>query len=126
MKMYLVVLSMLMGLSFYAFADEQYYLSNPKELQQAVKACPAQTPKDLSCQQAEELAVHMNKLAYQLQGDPQGFGGIILKLQETLANQQVELKTAGSNDALKATIEKNKQVLAEHLAIVKWLESPES
>jgi len=64
-------------------------------------------------------------LAYQLQYNPQGFGHKILALQQTIATQQSELTTNNSPE-LKTSLAQNKQDLAYYLAVVKWLESPES
>lgn len=126
MNKYIVVLLVTLGLTSCTLKDEHYYRSNPKELQKAIKACPDKQPQGLTCQQVNELGNRMNSLAYQLQYNPQGFGGKILTLQQTISNQEMELKKNGTNPALKATIEQNKQELAEFMAVVKWLESPES
>lgn len=91
-----------------------------------MKACPDKQPRGLSCQQAQQIAVELNGLAYQLQSNPQGFGSKILTLQQTIANQETELKKTGNNQELKAALKKNKQDLADYLVVVKWLESPES
>ena len=109
-----------------ATQDEHYYRTNPKILDQAVKNCPAQQPPKLSCAQLAKIAISVNELAYQLQINPQSFGKQILSLQETLAQQQVDLAKDPDQLELKSAIEKNKKQLAERLAIVRWLESPES
>ncbi|KTC78401.1 hypothetical protein [Legionella brunensis] len=106
--------------------DEAYYRQNPQALQQAVKNCPNKKPTQISCEQLAILAESVNELAYQLQINPQAFGKKILALQETLAKQQIELKNNPNQPDLKNLIEENKKNLAERLAIVKWLESPES
>lgn len=126
MNKYLVVLIVLGLASCTAAKDEQYYRSHPKQLQEALKACPNQQPQGLTCPQIEELGGRLNNLAYQLQSNPQGFGHKILSLQETLAKQKSELKKNKTNTELKASVEQNKNKLADYLAIVKWLESPES
>lgn len=126
MNKYLVVTLIVLGLTSCSAKDEQYYRTHPKVLQQAMKDCPKKQPAGLSCQQIEKIAVQMNTLAYQLQYNPQGFGATILKLQETIASQQTQLTKNKANSEMHVDLEKNKKELAERLAVVKWLESPES
>lgn len=123
-SLFLICISVL--LTACAVQDEHYYRTNPKALDQAVKNCPAQQPPKLSCSQLAAIALSMNELAYQLQMNPQGFGKQILALQESLAKKEGQLQKEPAQVELKAAIEKNKQELAERLAIVRWLESPES
>lgn len=117
---------MALGLASCTAKNEQYYRSHPKELQQALKACPNQQPEGLSCDGIKKLAGRMNELAYQLQYSPQGFGHKILALQETIAQQEIEYKKTPDAANLKASLDQNKHDLVEYLAVVKWLESPES
>jgi hypothetical protein len=126
MNKYLVVILAVLGLASCTTKDEAYYRSNPKELQQAMKGCPQQTPEGVTCQQIEILGNRINNLAYQLQYNPQGFGHKILSLQQTIAGQEIELKTDKATPELKANLAQNKHDLVELLAVVKWLESPES
>lgn len=116
---------MILGLTSCYKKDESYYLAHPKELQQAFSACPHQKPSGMTCEKIEELAKKLNQLGYQLQSSPQGFGKTILTLQETIAKQEIELKTNSNNADLKAALLQNKRQLIEYLAAVKWLESPE-
>jgi hypothetical protein len=118
MNKYLVVLFLLLGVSACTTKDEQYYRAHPKALQQALSACPNQSPQGLTCAQAEQIMNKMNGLAFELQLNPQSFGAKILKLQQTLA--------ATPKGAKDQALEQTKQELAERLAIVKWLESPEN
>lgn len=122
----LVAILIILGLTSCMKKDEHYYQTHPNELQQAIKKCPEQQPQGLSCQQLQVIAGRMNNLAYQLQFSPQGFGSKILALQETIANQQQQLKTTHIKTDLQAKIDQNKQELSEYLAVVKWLESPVS
>lgn len=122
----LVAILVILGLTSCTKKDEHYYESHPNELQQAIKACPAQQPQGFTCSELQTIAGRMNSLAYQLQSSPQGFGTKILVLQETLAKQQEQLEKDGDNKSLQADIEQNKRDLATHLAVVKWLESPAS
>lgn len=69
-----VALLVILGLTSCSAKNEHYYKSHPNELQQAIKACPERQPQGMSCEQLEALANRMNKLAYQLQLSPQGFG----------------------------------------------------
>lgn len=120
----LVITLMALGLASCTVKDESYYRANPRELQQVIKNCPNAHPAQFSCEQAEQLANRMNSLAYQLQYSPQGFGNKILKLQETIAAQQLELAKKPSPE-LQQSLTENQKDLADFMAVVKWLESPE-
>lgn len=122
----LVAIMLILGLTSCAKKNEHYYLSHPDKLQAAIKLCPEQQPKGLSCEQLQQIAGRMNNLAYQLQLSPQGFGNKILSLQEMIAKQQQQLKNEGINAELQAKIDQNQHDLSEHMAVVKWLESPAS
>jgi hypothetical protein len=125
MNKYLVVILIALGLVSCNAKNEHYYLTHPKELQSALKTCPNQQPKGLNCEQIEQLGGRINNLAYQLQSNPQGFGTKILALQQTIANQTKELKNSNANQDLKTTLKQNQRDLADCMAVVKWLESPE-
>ncbi|KTD59261.1 hypothetical protein [Legionella shakespearei] len=126
MNKYLVLGLMILGLTSCNQKDEQYYRNNIKELQQAIKACPNQQPEGATCAQLGELNSRLTSLAYQLQYSPQGFGNKILAIQQTIADQRSKLKTDGSNEELKKALKQNELDLVDYLAVVKWLESPES
>lgn len=115
----------LLGLVSCSEKNEQYYRSHPKELQQALKTCPAVNPPSMTCDALQELGQSMNSLAYSLQSSPQGFGAKILALQETIAKQELALKNNKDAEGT-AALTQNKKQLANYLAVVKWLESPES
>lgn len=124
-KYWLLVLCL--GLSACNIKEESYYLSHPKALQQVIQACPNQQPLGWTCDQAQALGVRMNNLAYQLQASPQGFGIKILTLQQTIAlQQQQQRKEKTVAEGLIANLNKNKNDLADLMAVVKWLESPVS
>ncbi len=101
--------------------NELYYQTHPQELQTALKGCAQSS--HLNCQQLRTIAITTNQMAMQLQSNPQAFGKKILALQESIAKQALQVKT---NPELKTSLEKNRLLLAQYLAIVKWLESPES
>lgn len=126
MMKYLFLLCTPLILVACATQDENYYRKNPQALQQAVKNCPNKSSSEVSCEQLMKLAENINELAYQLQINPQGFGKKILTLQENLAKQQADLQDNPNQPELRKMIEQNKQQLVERLAVVKWLESPES
>lgn len=127
MSKYLVIILITLGLVSCQFKkDEQYYRSHPSELQSALKLCPNKQPDGLSCQQLEAIGKRMNSLAYQLQYNPQEFGNKILALQQVIAKQQMEIQKKTANAELQDSLEKNQNDLAYYLAVVKWLESPES
>lgn len=105
--------------------DAKYYQLNPKALQQAIKECPDKAPLDISCAELKTVAERVNALSYELQMNPQGFGRKILALQEELANQELKLTQNPKQDILVKKIKETKKQLAQRLAIVRWLESPE-
>jgi chromosome segregation ATPase len=106
--------------------DERYYSLHPNALQEALKNCNQKSKNGLTCAELKEVAVRMNELAYQLRDDPQGYGKQILALQEKIANQESDLEKNLNQPELKTAIANNKNQLRERLAVVKWLESPES
>ncbi|AUH72347.1 secreted endonuclease [Legionella sainthelensi] len=121
-----VALLITLGLASCSAKNEYYYQTHPDELQQALKACPERQPQGLTCEQLETLATRMNELAYKLQMSPQGFGQKIIALQEAIAKEQSQLETEQNNENLEASLMKKKQDLADHLAVVRWFESPKS
>ena len=123
---YIILMMMSLWVAACSAHDENYYRQHPGELQQALNKCPAQKPKDISCDQLKVVALRVNELGYQLRMNPQEFGKQILVLQETLAKQQKALQQNNNQPDLRELVNKNKQNLKERLAIVKWLESPES
>lgn len=106
--------------------DEHYYSQNPNALQEALKNCEMQPTKALNCDQLREIALRMNELAFQLRGDPQGYGKQILALQQKVADQEIDLEKNSNQPDIKEQLSQNKKQLRERLAVVKWLESPES
>lgn len=126
MNKYLILVLALSGLVSCRHHGEEYYRSSPEVLQKAMKACPNVQPGSLTCEQLTELAKRLGNLAYQLQSNPQAFGNKILAIQQTIARLKQELETSGSNTQLKVELENNERDLLDCLAVVKWLESPES
>ena len=106
--------------------NEHYYRTHPEALLNAIKKCPAQQPSQLSCKQLTAIANLTNELAYQLQTNPQTFGQKILALQQTIAAEIAELQSPSKTSELAETLTKNEQLLEQCLAVVQWLESPES
>lgn len=106
--------------------DENYYRVHPQELNEAIEKCPQKHPAGLTCEQMNGIVAEVNELATEVHRDAQGFGKKIIALQTELANLQLQLrKTPGKTDTVNA-IDSIKLELAMRLAIVKWLESPES
>lgn len=105
--------------------DAQYYRLHPKMLQAALKNCPQTNPRQITCAELVTIADEVNSLAYQLQRDPQGFGDTILTAQTKLAQLEVDSIKNNTKSNLSGQIEQDKQIIAEYLAIVRWLESPE-
>jgi hypothetical protein len=113
MSRYFILLLILLSFTTNASNSERYYRLNPEALQKEIAACPVKQPKGISCDQLRSIAINTNNLAYQLRDDPQGYGKIILKLQETIAKQD------STKDHLII-----KSDLDARLAVVKWLTSP--
>jgi len=125
MKAIIVLFFSLFTVSVFA-ADAVYYHLNPNVLQKVIQKCPTQQPEGLSCRQLTKIALQVNKLAYELRLDPQGFGQKILSLQEALVNQQEAVQQKPNQSELQVTLHHSQRELRERLAIVKWLESPEA
>lgn len=104
--------------------EKQYYRKHPKELQHALMQCQEKESKH--CTKLRRLGLRLDRLARELQHSPQGFGQNILSLQQTIASQEKELLKNKVNLKLKHSLAQNKEELADELAVVKWLESPES
>lgn len=49
-----------------------------------------------------------------------------MALQETIVREQAQLKNEKNNANLQANLTQNKRDLADHLAVVRWFESPVS
>lgn len=105
--------------------DERGYATNPKALQQAMAQCPNHPPKRMTCQQLEEVAVRINQLAYKLRLDQQAYGKDILALQEAITKERSALEKNPNEVALHKSLKQNERSLQEHLAVVRWLASPE-
>ncbi|MCC5014906.1 MULTISPECIES: hypothetical protein [unclassified Legionella] len=125
-KLWVLVCAASIGLAACSTRDEQYYRLNPQALQQAIKDCPNKQPAQISCEQLAAINSSVYELVYQIQINPQEFGKQILSIQQELAKQRIVLKKNPKQPELRKMIEENEQRLAERLAIVRWLESPES
>lgn len=123
---YLLLAGMFMVLTACTTKDEYYYQTHPQALQEAIKNCPQKPAAHVSCEQLNQVASSINELAYELQVSPQGFGKKILALQNKLAKQQSALHKNPKRSKLIRLTKKSEQRLAEYLAVVRWLESPES
>ena len=78
----------------------------------------------MSCGQLKNIASRVDELAYQLRLNPQGYGKEIITLQENIAKQEATLINQSNQPELQRALLDNKYDLDEHMAIVKWLESP--
>lgn len=99
----------------------QYYKTHPHELQLALQQ-HCLKPKELTsdyCVNLMKIAEHINQLIYELQLSPQLFGQNLLQLQMILAKQMQQPNSLSK-------IKKIQDDLEERLAIVQWLESPET
>ncbi len=99
--------------------NENYYRMHLKALQEALSLCPEKSPADISCAKLNALGKEINGLVYELQRSPQQFGSTIITLQNKLAEQKIN---AVDLESVAITEEQLKQ----RLAIIRWLESPES
>ncbi|WP_419418630.1 hypothetical protein ACNVED_08680 [Legionella sp. D16C41] len=107
--------------------NKEYYRNNPQALQAALKQCPKKQPATVSCEELSDIAQDLNRYAYELQLNPQQFGLKILNLQIQLATVNNELRKGNSEPTnLKDKIATSEQELKTRLAVVKWLESPET
>lgn len=125
-KLWVLVCAASIALAACSTRDEQYYRLNPQALQQAIKDCPNKQPAQISCEQLAAINSSVYELVYQIQINPQEFGKQILSIQQELAKQRIVLKKNPKQPELRKMIEENEPRLAERLAIVRWLESPES
>ncbi|WP_019217151.1 hypothetical protein [Legionella tunisiensis] len=125
-KLWILVCAASIALGACSTRNEQYYRLNPQALQQAIKECPNKRPAQISCEQLAAINSSVYELVYQIQINPQEFGKQILSIQQDLAKQRHMLEKNPNQPELRKTIEGNEQRLAERLAIVRWLESPES
>lgn len=105
--------------------DASYYATHPSALKEAIQHCPDKSPKHVSCATLRDIAIELNELVYELRMSPQIFGNSILALQETIAKDETALDKQRKNADLIASIDKNKKLLGQKMAIVGWLESPE-
>lgn len=115
----------LLGLSACSSENEQKYSTNPKALQQAMKQCPDHPPKNISCEQLSNISMRVNQLAYKLRLDQQAYGKDILALQSMITEQRSALEKNPNKAELNKSLKNNQKILQEHLAVVRWLTSPE-
>lgn len=105
--------------------SEKSYSGNPKALEAAMKQCPEHPPKHASCEQLTEISIRINQLAYKLRIDQQAYGKDILALQEAITTQRSTLEKDPKQADLQKNLKHNERQLQEHLAVVRWLASPE-
>ncbi len=123
---YFVLACLVFLLTACASSDNmRYYHLHPKALQVALKNCPQLHPKKTTCAELAHVAREVNFLAYKLQRDPQGFGNSILMAQAKLAQLEADLIRNNTRSDLSMQIVQSKQKIAEYLAVVQWLESPD-
>ena len=106
--------------------DGRYYSLHPMALQKALETCPQNKPRDVNCEQLKSIASRVNESANQLRINPQEYGQRILALQEKIAKQESALQKEPNQAELQSALAENRRELQDRLAIVKWLESPES
>lgn len=106
--------------------NEYHYATNPEALIKALNQCPQKSPRQITCEKLSEVAQRINQLAYQLRADQQAFGKEVLALQETIITQRQMLEKNPSEISIQKHLERNERNLKEHLAVVRWLASPDS
>jgi|GEM_PF-1326620 len=116
---------LVLGLSACSPENEQKYSIHPKKLQQAMSQCPEHPPKDISCEQLSNISMRVNQLVYKLRLDQQAYGQDILALQSMITEQRSALEKNPNKAELNLSLKKNQKLLQEHLAVVRWLASPE-
>ena len=124
MLRYVLLVSISIMLTACQAKDDQYYRLHPQKLQAALNDCSS-TNDSKHCQRLRKIGFEVNQLAYKLQSQPQAFGQKIIALQVELVKLH-ERYSEKKNDETMKEIEQNQALLEQHLAIVKWLESPES
>lgn len=99
-----------------------YYLANPQLVERELAACPATQPTDISCDALKQIAIKIDSLIYELHSDRLAYGQNILSLQEIIAKQRV----LQSHNEESSNLNENINNLNARLAVIRWLESPES
>lgn len=153
---YIIVGSLICGfLTSCTSKSDYYYLNNPTELVKILNRCIKEglssdsildidkklTSNEISldeqknssdklsnelCNHFKSLYIMMQEEAHDLQLNPQDYGLNIIKLQEKLEIAKSLLNKGSDKPKLEKEIEKITRQLRIRLAIVKWLETPES
>ena len=105
--------------------DQHYYSLHPELIQKALDACPQKSPRGVDCKQLQGIATRLNEAVYQLRAHPQEYGAEILTIENAIAAEESSLARSPHQSQLELSLAAHKQDLVEHLAIVKWLESPD-
>lgn len=124
---YIIVLFVALLVSSCSKHNDRWYLSHPAALQEALEACPERAPRDLSCQQLNELGVVINQYAEQLQANPQAFGQKIIAMQSDISRLEQQMQSASSKalkESLSFKIASIQKKLDFYMATVRLLESP--
>ncbi|MCC5793088.1 MAG: hypothetical protein JJT82_10865 [Legionellaceae bacterium] len=118
---------MISALSACQAHQEKWYLQHPQALQEALSACPEQTPRGISCEHLKMLDRFVKELADELQQDPQAFGQKIMQLQMKITQLEATLHRSPAPQELKAVqvqLHNLNQELEHHMLAVRLLESP--
>lgn len=103
--------------------DSSYYWQNPEKLKLALKSCPRKKPAGVSCDDLISIASKFQYLGGELRQNPQLFGMNIITLQQKIAKMEQQLQTK-HDEQLKRTLQKEKDILSQFLAVVSYYESP--
>jgi hypothetical protein len=127
---YLFLSTLILFLTACQKHDLQFYRTHPRALQTAMDQCPSQNASNPSCEELSRVALDINKLVFELQQNAQLFGVHLMGLQAELATLQAEAKSNSlsleKRKDLTKKIKAMQEDLSMRLAVVEWLESPES
>lgn len=120
-----LVMAILLPLTACQAKDGRYYQLHPLKLQRALERCQAENTLSSECEKLQSIGLELNQLAYKLKSNPQAFGQKIIALQfeKTQLTEELNKQPDAKSSAQLSKVD-NK--LEQYLAIVKWLESPES
>lgn len=120
-----LMLMIFLPLSACQAKNEQYYRLHPDELQQALQQCMASEQSRNRCDSLWAIERDVRQLEFELKSNPQGFGQKIIRFQVRQVSLEKELQSH-ENKQKRLELNEISDQLEQYLAIVRWLESPES
>lgn len=116
LKRWLIMIGIIGLVSCHNEKDMAYYKTHPKVLRDEVRMCAGNITEH--CRNLYAIAEKLDMLMIELQRSPEAFGQRIMSIQMDLTHAK-EMRA-------NALINQYKEHLAMRLAVVRWLESPES